>query len=66
MREEGTGDALSGMIDTSVKRPHKESSFMTNSKPKGKQPVEEEKKVPPELMRAVKSLSTTGDVMDTH
>jgi hypothetical protein len=52
VREEGAGVALLTMIDTSVKRPHKESSSMTNSKPKGKQPVEEEKKVPPELMRA--------------
>ena len=65
MRMEGTYDAPSSKIDTSVKRPPKESSSMTDSKPKGKQPVEEEKKVPPELMRAGKALSTTGDAMDT-
>ena len=61
MREEGTGDAPSSMIDSSVKRPHKESSFITNSKPKGKQHVEEEKKVPPEFMRTGKTLSNSDD-----
>ena len=64
VREEGTWDAPSSIINTSVKRPHKESSSMTNSKPKGKQPVEEDKKVPLELMRAGKALSTTDEGHD--
>ncbi len=52
------------MTNTSVKGLHKESSSMTTSKPKGKQPVEEEKKVPLELMRAGKAPSATDDGQD--
>ena len=37
---------------------------MTTSKPKGKQHVEEEKKVPLELMRAGKAPSATDDGQD--
>ena len=61
VRMEGTYDAPSSKIETPVKRPPKESSSMTNSKPKGKQHVEEEKKVPPEFMRTGKTLSNSDD-----
>ena len=64
VREEGTCDASLKMITTPVKRPHKESSSMITSKPKGKQPVEEEKEVPLELIRAGKVLNTTDDWHD--
>jgi hypothetical protein len=64
VREEGTCDASSSMTTTSVKRPHKESSSMITSKPKGKQPVEEEKEVPLEFMRAGKVSNNTDDGHD--
>ena len=60
VRKKDTSDAPLSKVDTPVEIPHKESSSMTN-KPKGRLPVEEEKKMPPEPMRAGKALTNNGD-----
>ena len=64
VRKEGTCDASLSMTTTSVNIHHKVSSSMITSKPKCKQPVDEEKEAPLELMRAGKVLNTTDDGHD--